>query len=210
MKKTFVLVTLFVMPIVIYLFFASGVTNFGKLALLTEDIPELDFSQAEVRLSNKITILGFLGNDVQHQQAQAFNLNQKIYKRFYPFDDFQLVMVMPKGTEAEVTELMKELGDFTDVEKWNFVFGDEEEIQNFFAALSTDLTLDNSLGTPYVFIIDKQRNLRGRDNDTDDGVKYGFNTLSVADLNNKMEDDVKIILAEYRMALKKNNADRKK
>lgn len=210
MKKTFVLVTLFVMPIVIYLFFASGVTNFGKLALLTEDIPELDFSQAEVRLSNKITILGFLGNDVQHQQAQAFNLNQKIYKRFYPFDDFQLVMVMPKGTEAEVTELMKELGDFTDVEKWNFVFGDEEEIQNFFAALSTDLALDNSLGTPYVFIIDKQRNLRGRDNDTDDGVKYGFNTLSVADLNNKMEDDVKIILAEYRMALKKNNADRKK
>jgi hypothetical protein len=32
----------------------------------------------------------------------------------------------------------------------------------------------------------------------------------VADLNNKMEDDIKIILAEYRMALKKNNADRPK
>ena len=31
---------------------------------------------------------------------------------------------------------------------------------------------------------------------------------SVAELNNKMKDDVKVVLAEYRLALKKNNADR--
>jgi len=209
MKKTFVLVTLFVMPILIYLFFASGVTNFGKLAMLTENVPELHFSQEKVRLADKITILGFLGRDVQHQQAQAFNLNQKIYKRFYPFNDFQLVMVMPKGTEKAVGELTTELGQLTDVEKWNFVYGEEREIRNFFSTLGTDLALGDDLGTPYVFIIDKERNLRGRNDDADEGVKYGFNTLSVADLNNKMEDDVKIILAEYRMALKKNNAERK-
>ncbi|HUH46262.1 MAG TPA: hypothetical protein VLZ54_03845 [Arenibacter sp.] len=209
MKKTFVLVALFVMPIVIYLFFASGVTNFGKLALLTENIPELGFSQEAVRLTDKITILGFLGKDVQHQQAQAFNLNQKIYKRFYPFNDFQLVMVMPKGTEEKVAALKKELGQLTDVEKWNFVYGEEVEIRNFFSGLGTDLALDGALGTPYVFIIDKERSLRGRDNDSEEGIKYGFNALSVADLNNKMEDDVKIILAEYRMALKKNNTDRR-
>lgn len=208
MKKTFVLVTLFVMPILIYLFFASGVTNFGKLAMLTEGVPELDFAQEEVRLADKITILGFLGRDVRQQRAQAFNLNQKIYKRFYPFNDFQLVMVMPKGTEGDMEELKKELGGFTDLEKWNFVYGEEREIRDFFSGLRTDHTLDGELGTPYVFIIDKERNLRGRDNDTEEGTKYGFNTLSVADLNNKMEDDVKIILAEYRMALKKNNTDR--
>jgi len=38
-------------------------------------------------------------------------------------------------------------------------------------------------------------------------IKYGFDTSRVADLNNKMEDDVKIILAEYRMARKDNNAE---
>lgn len=59
-----------------------------------------------------------------------------------------------------------------------------------------------------VFIVDKDLALRGRTNDEDDGMKYGFDTTSVAELNNKMEDDVKIILAEYRLALKKNNAER--
>ena len=71
------------------------------------------------------------------------------------------------------------------------------------------MQLDQGLGSPYVFIIDKERNLRGRKEDEDEGTKYGFNTNSVAELNNKMEDDVKIILAEYRLALKKNNAQRK-
>ena len=37
-----------------------------------------------------------------------------------------------------------------------------------------------------------------------------LNTASVADLNNKMVDDVKIVLAEYRLALKKNNVEREK
>ena len=82
------------------------------------------------------------------------------------------------------------------------------EIKSLFASLKTDLQLDENLGTPYVFIVDKDLNLRGRTQDEDEGTKYGFNSNSVADLNNKMEDDVKIILAEYRLALKKNNADR--
>lgn len=209
MKKTFVLVVLFVLPIIIYIFFASGVTNFGRLTQLTEDVPELGFDQEEVLLQDKITILGFLGENIQHQQAQAFNLNQKIYKRFYEFDDFQFVMIMPKGTEADVDALKLELGQLADVSKWRFVFGERKEIQDQFQSLGTNLVLGDDLGTPYVFIIDKERTLRGRDDDEDEGVKYGFNALEVAELNNKMIDDVKIILAEYRMALKKYNADRK-
>ncbi len=77
-----------------------------------------------------------------------------------------------------------------------------------FNSLSTNLELDEQLGSHYVFIIDKDRNLRGRDEDEDEGLKYGFDATSVAELNNKMEDDVKVILAEYRLALKKNNAQR--
>ncbi|MBS9460803.1 hypothetical protein KIM67_00155 [Flagellimonas sp. 389] len=206
MKKTFVLVILFIFPLVAYLFFASGVNNFGKLPVLTENIPDLK----GLNMDGKITILGFLGNDIDDVKGNAFNLNQKIYKRFSGFVDFQMAMVVPQGNEDGVESLKEELGELSDVDKWNFVFETDSEIETFFQSLNVNVNLDENLGTPYVFIIDKDRNLRGREDDEDEGVKYGFNTTSVAELNNKMEDDVKIILAEYRLALKKNNADRSK
>lgn len=208
MKKTFVLVLLFVLPIVAYVFFASGVTNFGRLPILTKNIPEISDFDAVVKLEGKITILGFLGKDIDNKKGNAFNLNQKIYKRFNGFSDFQLVMFVPEGSEAKVETLKKELGSFTDIGNWNFVFAKPQQMQSYFNSLETNLTLDKNLATPYVFIIDKTRNLRGRNDDEDEGIKYGFDTSRVADLNNKMEDDVKIMLAEYRLALKKNNADR--
>ena len=210
MKNKLVLAVLFILPIVVYLFFASGVNNFGKLPILTEKIADISSMDEVVELKDKITILGFLGNELENKKGVAFNLNQKIYKRFYEFNDFQFVMVVPLGAENKVAELKAELGNLTDITKWNFVYGNDEQIKIFFDGLKTDLTLDDDLATPYVFIIDKDRNLRGRTNDEDEGTKYGFNATSVAELNNKMEDDVKIILAEYRLALKKNNANREK
>ncbi|MEM8846415.1 MAG: hypothetical protein AAFY00_02945 [Bacteroidota bacterium] len=210
MKKTFVLVVLFIFPLVAYLFFASGVNNFGKLPILTENIPEPSNFEGGNILTDKITILGFLGNNIGEKKGNAFNLNQKIYKRFSEFADFQVLMFVPSGHEEEVAALKDELGALSEVDKWNFAFGEESDIQNFFQSLGTNLELGQDLSTPYVFIIDKDRNLRGRNDDEDEGVKFGFNTTSVAELNNKMEDDVKIILAEYRLALKKNNANRSK
>ena len=206
MKKTFVLVVLFVLPLVAYLFFASGVNNFGILPTLTKNIDDISRLDSTVTLQDKITILGFLGKDAELKKGNAFNLNQKIYKPFYEFTDFQMVMVMPKGTNDVVEEIKMELGNLTDIRNWKFIYADDEAIQRFFNSLQTDIFLAKNLGTPYVFIIDKDRNLRGRKDDEEEGTKYGFNTNSVAELNNKMEDDVKIILAEYRLALKKNNA----
>jgi hypothetical protein len=209
MKKSFVLVVLFVFPLVAYLFFASGVNRFGRLPVLTEGIESLEAIAPSESFKDNITILGFLGNDLENKKGIAFNLNQKIYKPFYEFRDFQMVMLVPEGSEEDVSELKKELGALADIRKWRFVFGSAAQIQSLFTSLKTDLALDATLSTPMVFIVDKDQNLRGRSDDEDEGIKYGFDTTSVAELNNKMEDDVKIILAEYRLALKKNNADRK-
>jgi len=209
MKNKFVLAVLFILPIVVYLFFASGVNNFGKLPTLTEKIVDISSIDKEVELQDKITILGFLGYELENKKGIAFNLNQKIYKRFYEFNDFQFVMLVPHGNQDKVNELKAELNNLTDIAKWNFAYGSEAQIKAFFNGLKTDLSLNDKLASPYVFIIDKDRNLRGRTNDEDEGTKFGFNATSVADLNNKMVDDVKIILAEYRLALKKNNANRK-
>ncbi|WP_276389538.1 hypothetical protein [Eudoraea chungangensis] len=208
MKKTFVLVVLFVLPLVAYLFFASGVNNFGRLPTLTTDIMQIPGSTSEITFDNKITILGFLGRNVEIKKANAFNLNQKIYKPFYEFRDFQILMIMPKGTEAKIKDLKSELGALADIKNWQFVFLEEDAILKLFSSLETNYFLDDSIATPYVFIIDKEKNLRGRKEDEDEGIKYGYDATSVAELNNKMEDDVKIILAEYRLALKKNNASR--
>ncbi|WP_072994643.1 hypothetical protein [Pseudozobellia thermophila] len=208
MKKTIVLVVLFVLPIVAYLFFASGVNNFGKLPVLTEGISDLTAYKEGVSLKDKITVLGFLGYDLDGKKGNSFNLNEKIYKRFYEFKDFQLVMVLPEGEEQRVPEIRKELGKYSDMSKWKFVFMDERSIASFFSSLGTNIDLDENLSTPYVFIVDKEIRLRGRLDDEDEGTKYGYDTSSVAELNNKMVDDTKIILAEYRMALKKNSADR--
>ncbi|MGX1928771.1 hypothetical protein [Flagellimonas sp. 2504JD4-2] len=208
MKKTFVLVVLFILPLVAYLFFASGVNNFGKLPTLTENVSDLSNFNGDVDLKDKITLLGFLGDGIENRRGNAFNLNQKIYKRFGKFNDFQIVMLVPEGNEHKAAALKKELGELSEVEKWNFAFGTNQEIASVFESMQTGMRLDDDMGTSYVFIIDKDLNLRGRNDDEDEGIKYGFNTTSVAELNNKMEDDVKIILAEYRLALKKNNADR--
>lgn len=213
MKKFLVLGALFVLPIVAYLFFASGVHHFARLPVLTSEVQEtgafVSLSGDEVILDNKITVLGFLGTSADRKKENLFNLNQKIYKRFYEFNDFQMVMVMPEGTQEKAGELIKELGNLSDTRNWKFIFGDEEEIRTLFNSFHTPLSLASDLSTPYVFIIDKDRNLRGRDDKDEEGSLYGFDATSVAEINNKMLDDIKVILAEYRLALKKNNAYRK-
>jgi hypothetical protein len=210
-KKYFVLCILFIFPIVIYLFFASGKNNFALLPVLTENVNEIKnfktLSGEKIQLEDKISILGFWGEDLSEKKGDALNLNQKIYKRFYQFNDFQFVMVLENGQQDQVNILKEELqeGVGTDLVKWRFVFGSPDEIQELFNSLRTNLNLSQGKSSPYVFIIDKEVNLRGRDDDEDVGTLYGFNSQSVAEINNKMVDDVKVILAEYRRAWKKYN-----
>ena len=215
-KKYIVLGMLFIFPLVVYLFFASGINNFARLPILTEDVPEIKgwttLSKATHQLDGMISIVGFWGSDLDYRKGDAFNLNQKIYKRFYQFDDFQFVMVVEEGLENKVEDILAELqkGAATDLSKWKFVFGSKEEIQTLFQGFKTDVRLNDKASTSTVFIIDRARKLRGRDDDEEVGTLFGYDTASVAELNKKMTDDVKVILAEYRLALKKNNSNRAK
>ena len=204
MKKYIVLTILFVLPLVVYLFFASGINNFAKLPVLTDEVFEIS-KISNITFDNKITILGFFGNNVKDKHGDALNLNQKIYKRFYKFKDFQFVMIQPVGTKNSTEVLKNELrtGTNTDLVNWNFIYVKDSDLLKVYQSLKTDFNLDSNLGTPYVFIIDRNGDLRGRDDK--EGTKFGYDSRSVADINNNMLDDVKVILAEYRMALKKNN-----
>lgn len=215
-KKYLVLGMLFIFPLVVYLFFASGINNFARLPILTEQVQDVqDWTPLRAtpnKFDGMISIVGFWGSDLALRKADAFNLNQKIYKRFYQFDDFQFVMVVEAGLEQAVEETLNELqkGAATDLSKWKFVFGSKAQIASLFASFKTDVELNEKASTSTVFIIDRARKLRGRDDDEEVGTLYGYNTSSVAEINKKMTDDVKVILAEYRLALKKNNSDRAK
>ena len=192
------------LPLVAYLFFASGINNFAKLPILEKDVLNVD-TFSEKTFDNKISILIFLGNNIQKKKGDILNLNQKIYKRFYEFNDFQFIALAPIEIKKQIEDLVGQLstGTNTEMTKWFFLFQDSEDTKNIFKSLRTNLELDEFGGSPYVFIIDKNGFLRGR-NDSD-GIKFGYDIRSVAELNNYMVDDIKIILAEYRLALKKNN-----
>ena len=213
-KKKIVLGVLFIFPLLVYLFFASGKNNFAKLPVLTADIieiSELD-SLTSIQFKEKITILGYWGGSLVDKQAEALNLNEKIYKRFYEFEDFQFVFLVSEKFSNEVDKLKNSLkeGVGTDLSKWNFINVSRNNIQTHFQSLKTPLKLSPEGSTPFVFIIDKNASLRGRNDDEDKGTLYGFDARSVAQINKKMIDDVKVILAEYRLALKIYNTNRDK
>ena len=198
---------MFILPIVAYLFFASGVNSFTKLPTITPKVA--DFGNWKslrgdvVRLDGKITVLGFSGTNLLANRGNLFNLNQKIYQRYHTFKDLQFVMLCPVGTEKDAQAVLDALKAFTDVKQWNFVFATPEEIANFYKQMQLKSQLDSNYGTSNVFIFDKERNLRGRKDKEE--YKEGYNTFHPAELSNEMLDDFKVILYEYRAAYKRNN-----
>ncbi len=212
MKKVFVLSVLFALPIVAYLFFASGKNNFARLPVLTDHVEDVSsfktLSGEPVSFKNKISVVAFFGDNLANIQGNMFNLDQKVLEKYYAFNDFQFLIILPEGTEPQVKAFTKEFKDVTRSKHWKFLFAEPEKIRKVFHSFDSNLDLAKNLYTPYVFIIDKDAALRGRNDDEDLGILYGYDSRSVVELGNKMNDDVKVILAEYRLELKKYKAKR--
>jgi hypothetical protein len=211
MKKNIVLFVLFILPIVAYLFFASGVNGYTKLPIITPKIADFgnwkSLNGSKVSLNGKVTVLGFSGTNLLQNRGNFFNLNQKIYQRYHEFKDLQFVIICPIGTEGEARKVVEAFTVFTDVSQWQFIFAPQDEIASYYSQLKLVGQLDKNFGTSLVYIIDKERNLRGRKKNKE--YKEGYDTFHPADLSNEMLDDFKVILYEYRAALKKNhNASR--
>ena len=198
-KKRVVLFLLFIFPLICFLILSTGENNFKKLPILKENIS----NTASLSLDNKVSVICFLGN----------NLNEKIYKKFLDYNDFQIIAVYPSHNENEVVKLKENMGTYTDMQKWKFTALNSDEINTLFNSLSVKDSLEN-LGISKAFIIDKNLNLRGRVNDKDftDGRLEGYNLNSVSELKSKMKDDINVLFYEYYAAFKKRNknkADRK-
>lgn len=205
MKKKLVLVTLFVMPILAYLFFATGVNNFDLLGTQVKEIPELQgFKKLDgtpVQLTDRITVLGFTGTQPLDLQAGFFHLNQKVYERYHQFEGFQILYLAPVGTEGQVALLKDKFKGLTDFDRWYFAFGTPEQIQQVYHTLARQEPLGTNLDNHKIILIDKKRNVRGR---VGDDYLDGYDIDSPAAIQNEFMDDFKILLYEYKAALKRN------
>jgi hypothetical protein len=211
MKKYIVLIVLFVLPLVAYLFFSSGINSFGRLPVLNENLSELkEFETEQITFDDKITILTFFGKDFDVIKVHAFNMKEKIYDRYHKFYNFKVVSITELNSEERIKDFRNEINKTSDASEWFFLVLGDKEIKRLFESLDSDLKLDDKLSSEYAFIIDKQMKLRGRSDDEDEGTKYAYDLSNLKEVSDKMNDDVKIILAEYRFALKKNNAQREK
>lgn len=215
MKKKIVLIVLFILPLSAYIYFSLAKHNSLFLPVITKDVNELPLGTAldgkPVSLQGSISIVGFLGDDITKKKETVFNINEKINNKYKGFTDFQIVMLMPEGEQEEVKKVTEELKVMADISNWRFLFVSPEQIAAFHKSLKAKESLDADNGTYYLFILDKERRLRGRDGKMKDKKtgKYefrdGYNSFLAAELHNEMTDDIKIVLREYRLALKKNN-----
>jgi len=217
LKKPFVLTVLFFLPVLFLLFLYPSKHNYKTLDILKKDLPELtnfvDKNGDDLRLESHLTVLGFLGETPMDDAILALNLKELVYDKFRCFKRFQIVVLVPESAKAQVALLEKELNQYEFLEYWKFGFGSKEDVLAAYQELKISAVLDASLKTSDVFIIDKERNQRGRLDDRDKNeIKrnspiFGlssYDCLEVSVLKNKMSEDVRILFTEYRQKRKGN------
>lgn len=205
LKKFGVLFALFILPLVFYIFLSQGIYKYANLPILTEQVTDLSEYTSEATFTDHLNVVCFLGDDVADAKASLFNLNQTIYKRYHSKPMFQMVAILPAGSETAYTAAIEEMRAFTSIEKWQFVYLTPEEINSVFSSLKTPFKLNEHLYSENAVIVDMENRLRGRkdDEDTYDGKLYGYNMRSIAMLKNKMKDDIDIIYYQLKKSAEK-------
>ena len=207
MKKFWVLFSLFILPLVFYIFLSKGIYKYSNLPILTEKVVDVkEFTSNEnSSFLNKLTVVCFLGSNIKEAKASLFNLNQTVYKRYYQKPFFQMIAILPKEKESNYVKVIEELSVFTDIKKWHFVYMNSENIQTLFNSFNTPFQLNKNLYSENAYIIDMKLRLRGRkdDEDTEGGKLYGYNMKSVSTLKNKMKDDIDVIYYQLKKSAEK-------
>ncbi|PTM11456.1 MAG: hypothetical protein DA407_01535 [Bacteroidetes bacterium] len=213
-KKRVILGILFLLPVIFLLFLYPSNHNYNTLDVVEKNVLELDnFSNIDVKLKGNITILNFVGSDPLSKSTTALNLKELIYDKFLGFKRFQVITIAPEVGKEELKVLRKQLLDYDALKYWSFITGTPDQIQQVFNSLNSKSNLDTNLATDEVFIIDTSIMQRGRLDDRTDVQKgkqsevYGlpsYNCIEVAEIKNKMSEDLRILFTEYRQKRKGN------
>ncbi|MBV7269764.1 hypothetical protein [Winogradskyella luteola] len=209
-KRYVVLSILFFLPVAFLLMLYPSTHNYDPLEVVNRDVKEISISE-DIKLQDHITVLAFFGKNPMNNSTSALNLKELVYDKFKGFKKFQIVVVAPIGSEGNYSELKKEVARYEDLRFWHYIFRTEEDIKTIYKSLKAHTNLDADLATNNVFIIDKDKNQRGRLDDREDNEKeqnkpvrqlYAYNCIEVAEIKNKMSDDMRILFTEYRQKRK--------
>ena len=216
-KRNSVLGILFFLPVIFLLFLYPSKHNYIPLDVVNEGVMDLDNFRSEtpepIIFKDHITILSFLGINPLDNAIAASNLKELVYDKFKGFKKFQIVVVVPEGTEGEIEKLKNEINTYEDLRFWHYVYGSSEDIKELYNDLKFESVLRPDLSSEYVYIIDKDRNQRGRlDGREENEIKSNkpiytmsaYNCIDVGDIKNKMSDDMRILFTEYRQKRKGN------
>ncbi|MDG5490698.1 hypothetical protein [Psychroserpens sp. SPM9] len=216
-KRNLVLGILFFLPVAFLLMLYPSTHNYNPLDIVDESVSELKLftsnSDTKIQLKDHITIVAFFGNEPMNHVIPASNLKELVYDKFKGFKKFQIVVVLPKGAEAKAEQLQKEINNYDDMRFWHYVFGEPNDIKNVFNSLKIEESLDATLFTDHIFVVDKDLKQRGRLDDREDKEKekeepsyplYSYDCIEVAEIKNKMSDDLRILFTEYRQKRKGN------
>ena len=217
MKRNITLGVLFFLPVMFLLMLYPSTHNYNPLEIVNSNVEELHqfsaYNNDSVQLKDKITVLTFLGSNPDKSMIATLNLKELVYDKFKGFKNFQVVAVLPNQAKVEIENIKNNLSAYEELKHWHYVFGDESSIKQLFSSLKSNVALDNYLATPSVFIIDKELNQRGRIDDRekneiaknmDSYSKVEYNCLEVAQIKNKMSEDMRILFTEYRQKRKGN------
>lgn len=217
LKKNIILGVLFFLPVVFVLMLLPSKHNYNTLETVRANVKEITnftFEDDErIALKDHITILHFLGNKPSEKNIPTLNLSQMVYGKFKGFKKFQIISLVTKGNEDQIETIKNEIGRYEDLKYWKFIYGQPEDIKAIHKSLNVLTPLNENLSTDYVYLIDKELNLRGRLDDRTDKEKEknakvyeltGYDCVSVDVLKNKMSDDLRVLFTEYRQKRKGN------
>ena len=226
-KKYLLLFTLLFLPTILYLFYVygKGEQNFAHLPFITytdvdgvvqnRKAPQFSFTNQDGNtitnedVKDKIYLVDFFFTSCPSIcPIMTANL-MKIQDRFAHYDNFMILSHTVDPTR-DTPEKLKEYADNRkiDSKNWHFLTGEKDSLYSvafdyLSSVMEDSLAEGGFLHTEYFVLVDKEGILRSREDDNGNiiGVYDGTDGHQMRDLI----DDIKVVIAEYELALKKNN-----
>lgn len=228
-KKFIILFAILFLPTILYLLFVygKGEQNFAHLPFVTyTDVngetqnrraPDFSFVNQDGdtitndELNGKVYLVDFFFTSCPSICPIMTANMMKVQERFAHFEDFRSISftVDPKrDTPAVLKEYAQQRLIKTD--KWHFLTGQQDSLYSvaykyLSSAMEDSLAQGGFLHTEYFVLIDKEGFLRSRDDEHGNviGVYDGTDAQHIRDLI----DDIKVLMAEYNLELKKNRKE---